>query len=140
MRAIAGDIFAVAARLREGAAHVLWLDLEENGARIAGAVCAAARACAVVHLTLTCRAEDKYAVSRRAEAILAEAGLRRALTTQYPGRSGVTQMVHATGVRRDAALPHAPAPPSYAMVGSEPGHPRGEIAEPRPSAVRRLAL
>ena len=105
VRAAALDVFDLAARLRERASHVLWLDLEENGARLPdGAVAAAARGCAVVHLTLSCRAEDKYAVSRRAEALLAGAGLRRALTTQYPGRSGVTQMVHATALRRDAEL------------------------------------
>lgn len=102
VRAACGDIFHIVKRMPAHRNHVIWLDLEQN------AVCETllSSACAVahtVHLTLTCRAEQSTLVLTRAKRYVEQQGFKRTLANEYPGKSGITNMVHVTGSARDGA-------------------------------------
>ena len=96
VRAVHECIFELVKRMRKGRQHVVWLDLETNKASVEDvrAACAVAH---TVHLTLTCRAEDPYKVTARADRLLRTAGKRTGFTARYRGVSGISNMVHAVG-------------------------------------------
>lgn len=98
MRVLNKDIFELHKLINADARHVLWLDLEQNIVSI-DELKKIAQTCAVLHLTLSCRAEQPFDVCKRAEKYMLACGFRVQLSCKYRGRTGNAFMAHIVAVR-----------------------------------------
>lgn len=94
------DIFELHKLLNADARHILWLDLEQNTVSI-DELKKIAQTCAVLHLTLSCRAEQPFDVCKRAEKYVLACGFRVHLSCKYRGRTGSAFMAHIVAVRNE---------------------------------------